>query len=229
MEEEDGESISENSSDGSESEDEGKKPTKPVVRTKYDRMFERKNQDVLSQHYTKLIEDSDHHDDEEDDFITLKRADRDLPSISLQEVKFENLSKNKMKLSNAKRKAILNAPMREKIIFGEDGVGVEAGVGEDGEKWLEKKGGMDGVVEEGKKYAESERSRMKDADVIDRAEAKEKRKEKKRKRKERERMNETGGAVFAGGDYDGYVSPEFDLPDSSDAEDEPWDSRPMKR
>ncbi|ESK87527.1 dead box rna helicase [Moniliophthora roreri MCA 2997] len=234
-EDEDGESVSEVPSDEGESEDEGKKLAKPVVRTKYDRMFERKNQGVLSQHYTKLIEDSDHHDDEEDDFITLKRADHDFPSISLQQVKFENLSKNKMKLSNAKRQMILNAPTREKIVFGEAGIGVEAGVGEDGEKWVEKKGGMDGVVEEGKKYAELERSRMKDADVIDRAEAKEKRKEKKRKRKERERMlqNETGGAAFMGGDDaeddDGYVSPEFDLPDSSDVEDEQWDSRPTKR
>ncbi|KAK7043745.1 ATP-dependent RNA helicase dbp4 [Paramarasmius palmivorus] len=227
-------SVDENTSDEGESEDEDKKDAKsakPAVRTKYDRMFERKNQDVLSQHYTKLIEDSNPADDEED-FITLKRADHELPSASLQDVKFENLSKNKMKLSNAKRKMILNAPAREKIVFGEDGVGVEASVGEDGERWVEEKGGMKGVVEEGRRYADLERNKMREADVIDKAEAKEKKREKKRKRKERERMlqNETGAASIGGLDDsedDGYVSPEFDLPTSSDEEREY--TRPAKR
>ena len=56
-----------------------------VVRTKYDRMFERRNQDVLTEHYSKLIDDKDgmqigtaHHTtpleaDEEDDFLSVKR------------------------------------------------------------------------------------------------------------------------------------------------------------
>ena len=55
-----------------------------AVRTKYDRMFERQNQDVLAQHYTKMIGDDneqrqiDGHDlnpdaDEEHDFLSVKR------------------------------------------------------------------------------------------------------------------------------------------------------------
>ncbi|KIW63724.1 hypothetical protein PV04_08707 [Phialophora macrospora] len=88
-------------SDGGESKKgEKQKKRKGDVRTKYDRMFERRNQDVLAEHYTKLIEDdedddSDEHEDtggngqasaglkagrngtsdnsEEDDFLSVKR------------------------------------------------------------------------------------------------------------------------------------------------------------
>lgn len=58
----------------------GKK--QPEVRTKYDRMFERRNQDVLSEHYTKLIEDDEDADqnapteadeDNDLDFLSVKR------------------------------------------------------------------------------------------------------------------------------------------------------------
>jgi len=46
----------------SDSDDQSTKAEKdqPVVRTKYDRMFERRNQDVLADHYTKLIEEEGH-------------------------------------------------------------------------------------------------------------------------------------------------------------------------
>lgn len=55
---------------------------KPAVRTKYDRMFERRNQDVLADHYAKLIDDgadeaekdTDLADaDEDNDFLSVKR------------------------------------------------------------------------------------------------------------------------------------------------------------
>ncbi|EXJ84637.1 hypothetical protein A1O3_05307 [Capronia epimyces CBS 606.96] len=56
------------SSDDDDDSDEGdranRKPRTGEVRTKYDRMFERRNQDVLSEHYTKLIEDDDDDDDD---------------------------------------------------------------------------------------------------------------------------------------------------------------------
>ncbi|KIW11892.1 hypothetical protein PV08_09165 [Exophiala spinifera] len=81
-------------SDTSGDEDEGDNKAKQkqkAVRTKYDRMFERQNQDVLAAHYTKLIEDDDDEDqdaardpssraannneDDEDepDFLSVKR------------------------------------------------------------------------------------------------------------------------------------------------------------
>jgi ATP-dependent RNA helicase DDX10/DBP4 len=69
------------------------KQKQKAVRTKYDRMFERQNQDVLAEHYTKLIEDDEDEDegghepnskprtndvaaddkDEETDFLSVKR------------------------------------------------------------------------------------------------------------------------------------------------------------
>ncbi|EXJ55257.1 hypothetical protein A1O7_08183 [Cladophialophora yegresii CBS 114405] len=74
----------------SESDDEKQKKRKNGdVRTKYDRMFERRNQGVLAEHYTKLIEDEDDNDEasaglrrsrngtsdnnEDDDFLSVKR------------------------------------------------------------------------------------------------------------------------------------------------------------
>ncbi|KAI1624506.1 P-loop containing nucleoside triphosphate hydrolase protein [Exophiala viscosa] len=71
--------------EGSDSSDaEGKSKPKKEVRTKYDRMFERQNQDVLAEHYTKLIGDdedasntrngaADDDDDDELDFLSVKR------------------------------------------------------------------------------------------------------------------------------------------------------------
>lgn len=66
-----------------EEEDDGDsaEKAKPAVRTKYDRMFERRNQDVLAEHYVKMIgsddDDSqpDGHDDadEDNDFLAVKR------------------------------------------------------------------------------------------------------------------------------------------------------------
>ncbi|KAL8673360.1 MAG: hypothetical protein Q9224_007528, partial [Gallowayella concinna] len=43
------------------------------VKTKYDRMFERTNQDILSQHYTKLIDQADNDGDDDDDDINQLR------------------------------------------------------------------------------------------------------------------------------------------------------------
>ncbi|KAF1364678.1 DEAD-domain-containing protein [Lizonia empirigonia] len=67
----------------SDSEEEAPKEAKPV-RTKYDRMFERQNQDVLADHYKKLVRDGDGDDADDftgagaattgdDDFMAVKR------------------------------------------------------------------------------------------------------------------------------------------------------------
>ncbi|THV08033.1 DEAD-domain-containing protein [Dendrothele bispora CBS 962.96] len=225
-------SSSEEDEEGKEKSETSSKPSN-TVRTKYDRMFERKNQNILSAHYNKLVEKEPEVDDDED-FITLKRADHELPDDSLNEVNMENLSKRKQKLGKAKRTVILNAPIRNKLVFDDEGNAREAHDVADADEWMKEKGGMGAVAEEGVKYAETERGKMKLADVIDRQEAKEKRKEKKRKRKERERGqvdDEGGGAtalvapVF---DDDGYVSPEFDLP-SEESDDEEEYARPVKR
>ncbi|KAF2276272.1 DEAD-domain-containing protein [Westerdykella ornata] len=79
------------SSEGEEEEDEPAKKKVKTVRTKYDRMFERQNQDILADHYKKLVRDDDAvdgataakdtegaeqphaNDNEDDDFLAVKR------------------------------------------------------------------------------------------------------------------------------------------------------------
>jgi ATP-dependent RNA helicase DDX10/DBP4 len=43
-------------------------------------MFERKNRGVLSEHYNKLVDHTSEDSGSDEDFITPKRADHDLPS-----------------------------------------------------------------------------------------------------------------------------------------------------
>ena len=106
-------------------------------------MFERRNQDILSKHYGKLIErDSD----EEEDLITLKRADHDLTEgdESLQLIKAQNLSNRKLKLGFAKRKMILNAPSTKRLVFDDDGQVHQADNVTLAEEWVKEKGGIHG-------------------------------------------------------------------------------------
>ncbi|KAI6112360.1 DEAD-domain-containing protein [Pisolithus croceorrhizus] len=195
-------------------------PSKPGVRTKYDRMFGRKNQNILSEHYAKMV---DHEDSGDEDFITLKRAAHDLPdSKEAVGIDVEDLSKRKLKLSRTKRMVAKYGQLGQKLIFDEDGNPHEVyEMVEPGEFY---KHGSDSVKEAGRKFAEGERGRLKEADVLDKQLAKEKRQEKKRRRKEREkglRGDEDGihGPVVAPlGDEDGYVTPEFDLPSESESD-----------
>ncbi|KAK0451844.1 P-loop containing nucleoside triphosphate hydrolase protein [Armillaria borealis] len=190
-----------------------------TVRTKYDRMFERKNQGVLSEHYNKLV--SREPGDDDDDFMTLKRADHDLE----EDPSAEPLSL----LGRAKRTLILNTPSSKKIVFNDAGEAREAYGVADAEEWVQERGGMEGVMKEGAKYAEGERGKMRIADVVDKEEAREKKREKKRKRKERERevgMIDDGPVVEPLPEDDGYVSPTFDF--STDDEDDAV-SPPSKR
>ncbi|KAG1872949.1 hypothetical protein DFJ58DRAFT_722111 [Suillus subalutaceus] len=149
--------------------------TKPGVRTKYDRMFERKNQNILSAHYSKLIDHGDAVDDDED-FITLKRSNHDLSDTDANP-EIDNLSKRKLKLSRTKRAVAKYGQLGHKILQRGSGRGEEAG----------------------KAFVEGEKDKLKGADVVDKMEAKDKKREKKRKRKDREngvdRDDVHGGAI----------------------------------
>lgn len=153
----------------------------PKVRTKYDRMFERKNQNILSEHFTKLVDHATD-SDSDDDFITLKRADHDLNDSELPEHDFASKRKQKMALS---KKAIAKGgPKGSKLVFDDEGNPHELYEMKTAEEVFK---GKDDVKEAGRRFAEDERGKLREADVLDREEAKEKKKEKKRKRKERER------------------------------------------
>ena len=55
----------------------GRRRKKGEVRTKYDRMFERVNQDVLTSHYSKMVGENGGEgdgDDDDEDFLSVKRV-----------------------------------------------------------------------------------------------------------------------------------------------------------
>ncbi|KAJ7507376.1 ATP-dependent RNA helicase dbp-4 [Mycena galericulata] len=223
------------SSEEEEADEEDEEPLKPAkpgaVRTKYDRMFERKNQNVLSEHYSKLLDGGDDDGDGED-FITLKRADHDLGGMDLPD-ESADISKRKQRMGKAKR-ALLTGGMPRKLVFDDEGNAHEMYEMEDAGRWVEEKGGLQGVTAEGRKFAAGEMGKMKVANVLDKEEAREKKREKKRKRKEREKAldGQSGGPMVVGpvSDDDGYVSPEFDLPSDSGSDDgETWAPPPAKR
>ena len=153
------------------------------VRTKYDRMFERKNQNVLSKPYRQLVDHSGL--DEDDDFITLKRADHDLPLDPSPKEHVANLSKRKQKLSKSKLAILKYGDLGKKLIFDDEGKPHEVYEMADAEELF--KGGVATAKEAGRKFAEEEKGKMRVADEDDKREAKEKKRERKRKRKERER------------------------------------------
>ena len=153
----------------------------PKVRTKYDRMFERKNQDILSKHFTKMV-DHEMGDDSDDDFITLKRADHELDDGLRGEHEF--VSKRKEKLAASKKGIAKYGERGKKLVFDDDGQAHEIYELQSVEQVFK---GKDDVQEAGRRFAETERSRLREVDVLDKSEAKAKKQEKKRKRKERER------------------------------------------
>ncbi|KAI0664113.1 DEAD-domain-containing protein [Cubamyces menziesii] len=208
------------------------------VRTKYDRMFERKNQNILSEHYNKLVDHSadTNADGSDDDFITLKRADHDLDDNTTTEHDF--ISKRKQKMLASKKALAKIGPRGHKLVYDDEGKPHEIYEIKDASEVFKS---VDEVKEAGRKFAESERGKLQQADVVDKAEAKEKKREKKRKRKEREREGEMydsdddgdvamGPTVAELSDDDGYVSPEFELPsDSEGSADEQPPSKKAKQ
>lgn len=149
------------------------------MRTKYDRMFARKNQNILSEHYAKLV-DREGDGDEEEDFITLKRADHDIDedgnAISA------NLSKRKQKLGVSKKAMAKYKELPSHVKFDDEGQAHHILDIKDDKEF--RQGDVSAAQ---RQFAEKEKEKLKDADVADRQLAKDKRKEKKRKRKDRER------------------------------------------
>ncbi|KAG8743286.1 ATP-dependent RNA helicase dbp4 [Ceratobasidium sp. 414] len=208
------------------------------VRTKYDRMFERRNQGILSEHYTKLVDHGDEDSGPDDDFITLKRADHDLPgdhtrrlhaSSSLSAIDHEDISKRKLKIGQSKSAMLKYKSSGTKLVFDEGGEAHPLYEMRDDSAFIVEAGGD--VVGAGKTYVDEVRLRMQGEDMLDKEEAKNKKKEKKRKRKERE--TERDGSTIAGpsiqedGGDEGYISPDFDgFGLSSDSDNEASAYRP---
>ncbi|EGV65406.1 ATP-dependent RNA helicase dbp4 [Yamadazyma tenuis] len=182
------------------------------VRTRYDRMFERKNQTVLSDHYlnmtgSKKTKDSDEEDsDEEEEFMVVKRKDHhlyeeDLPDASIP------VSKRQAKKALSKKLSVATKGNPTKLVFDDDGKAHPIYELEDEEDF--KKAGDANVQKE--QFVTKESEYMGVADVQDKLTAREKRDEKKRRRKEIERRareegyedsDDEGEAVYRLGDPD---------------------------
>ncbi|KAG8748766.1 ATP-dependent RNA helicase dbp4 [Ceratobasidium sp. 423] len=201
-------------------------------------MFERKNQNILSEHYTKLIDHEDNETDHDGDFITLKRANHGLPddelrptqqSTLLNKVDREDISQRKLKIGQSKRAMLKYKSGGTKFVFDDDGGAHPLYEMQDDAAFKQEADGD--VIGAGKVYVDQVRTRMRDEDMVDKEEAREKKKEKKRKRKAREQEAEGAGtvALVPDADDDGYISPDFGglLSDADD--DDPLVYRPNKR
>ena len=193
----------------SSSEDEGntEEPTakKPITRTKYDRMFERTNQDILTDHYNKLVNEGQDQardakdEDEVNDFLTVKRrlsnasgvdseADDTLLLPKSDSTRMTGNatakadSKRKEKLLKSKKKLLKLKEKGQKLVFDDEGNPHQIYELEN-EDQFKQRGPADAQKS---KFLEDEQTRLQAADLIDKQALKARRKEKREKRKARE-------------------------------------------
>ncbi|ODV78978.1 ATP-dependent RNA helicase DBP4 [Suhomyces tanzawaensis NRRL Y-17324] len=179
--------LEQTNDDGEEANDKGDK-----VRTKYDRMFERKNQTVLSDHYLNLAgtkkaqtQAEDEEDDSDDDFMKVKRKDHDLNLDELPDLN-KPVSKRAEKKALSKKMSLTGNAT--KLKFDDDGVAHPLYELEDEDDFKAKGSAKD----QKESFVSKETVAMNEADIEDMLTVKEKKKEKKRRRKEMERrMNES--------------------------------------
>lgn len=217
----------------SEDEDEefppdGSRPEKQKAPlTKYDRMFERRNQDIFTDHYAKLIDQNpDGHSenaDEADDaeFLTVKRRinENDLHTVVGSEAdtttpkkpgRFKKIitgigkdpviidSKRKEKLLKSKKKLLKLKGNGTKLVFDADGNARQIYELED-ENQFKQRGAPEAQKVE---FLEAEGKRLQEADQIDKEAVKEKRKDLKEKKK-RKALEATAAGSQSAQDIDG--------------------------
>ncbi|KAG4030735.1 hypothetical protein MFRU_011g01910 [Monilinia fructicola] len=238
-----------------DSETEKKPKKKGEVRTKYDRMFERRNQDVLSGHYSKMIADDNPTKvgdgtadaDEDNDFLSVKRVlpienddssdDSDggvatgplakvIDGISKDPIVID--SKRKEKLLKSKKKLLKLKDRGTKMIFDEEGNPHQVYELEDEEDFRAR-----GSAEEQRaKFLEEEAKRVREADLLDKQTAKDKKREKREKRKAREAAldddDDEAPELADVGDEDPMALLRS-LPLPEDEEDDDATTRPAKR
>jgi len=202
---------------------------KQDVRTKYDRMFERKNQDVLADHYAKMVtsttDDADRLDGQQsldDDLFSVKRR---IPVEDEDEAELESEEEDTLDpdvpgaksimIPGAKAPLILDSKRREKLLKSKkkllklkekgtklvfDDEGKAHAIYELADEDMFKSAGT--AEEQRKRFLLEEAERVKEADMVDKAAVKDKRRAKKEKRKERERAEaeEDEGVELAGGE-----------------------------
>lgn len=236
-----------NANDEGEIEDQTKK-----VRTKYDKMFERKNQDVLSEHYMQLnpglggkMSNTSDDDDDDEEFMKVKRHDDEVKTADLPELEL-NSSKRAMKKALSRKLTAMKGDKGAKLVFDEDGKAHPVYELDDEETFLK-----EGPSKVHSEFLSTEREKMTKADEIDKGVVRDKRAEKKRRRKELEKQLEgdsddsegpyvaTLGALASGDENaDNYESDEYgegvpdlenDLEDSEGEDDVQPEKKKQKK
>ncbi|KAI8377814.1 P-loop containing nucleoside triphosphate hydrolase protein [Radiomyces spectabilis] len=202
-----------------ESDKEEEVKSTPAVKTKYDRMFQRKNQDILSEHYNKLVDyDADAVNNDDDDFMQLTRVDHELesePEEDLKELTAENLSKRQAKMS--KKERAKRMAKGEKLIFDEEGNPHQLYEMIDEAEFLK----AGDAKSQRETFISETGEQMKIADVEDKLTAKEKKKEKKMKKKLREleeKRREQAAMGMAVSDDEDFESEEASEEEEQDEE-----------
>ncbi|KAL2165052.1 hypothetical protein VTH06DRAFT_348 [Thermothelomyces fergusii] len=233
--------LSSDSESDSDAEGDGKrKKDKNQVRTKYQKMAERQNQDVLSEHYRKLIDEGDTQaggeggggggggSDDETGFLSVKRVLADDAQIDAAaggkdaagaEPKTVKLGKSELVIDSRRREKLLKSKKKlakymdkgTKLVFDDDGNAHPIYELQDEEDFA-KEGPADKLR---RQFVEAEAEKVKEADAEDKQIAKKRLKEKRERRKARER-EELGLAPRGDG---GAVQLDVDGADDDDGED----------
>lgn len=204
----------------------GDLPPAAPPRTKYDRMFERQNQTVLSKPYLSLTD----HTAADDDFITVKRRDHALVEEELPDLSLPAL---KRQAKRALLRKLSKHGSANKVRFDDEGnphavyeLGDEADFELAGDARTQQQ-----------QFVAREAAVMGEADAADKEHARQKRQDKKRKRREAERRArgaDSDGDEGDGGDSDVDLDRDLErgeaLADAAVAPAAPrWFEHPRKR
>ncbi|ORZ01354.1 P-loop containing nucleoside triphosphate hydrolase protein [Syncephalastrum racemosum] len=166
------------------------------AKTKVERMFQRKNQDVLSEHYHKLVNfDDENGSDEEEDFMTVQRVNHELSGDEeegsgaeqdIKDLEAENKSKRQQKMT--KKDLAKKGPKGERLVFDDEGNAHQLYELEDEADFLK----AGDAKSQWEAFIKEKTAVMQAADVDDKQVAKLKRKEKRLKKKMREQAEREG-------------------------------------
>lgn len=149
------------------------------AKTKFDKMFERKNQTVLSDHYLNITKSQAQADEDDGDFLSLKRGDHQLKEEDLPPL-IAPQSKRAVRRALSKKASLASKGNATKMVFDEDGEAHPVYELED-EEQFHQKGDAKSQKQE---FLTKEAEVMAEHDLEDKRLAKEKKQEKKRKQLE---------------------------------------------
>lgn len=191
--------------------------TNPVVKTKIDKMFQKKNLSVLSDHYARLNDNAsyanlDNDNSDNDSFLSIKRKNHDIEDDSEELPSTIQSKKAIMKANKMKSAASIVAAKRTHLVFdaenGRDGADdneEDDVLGVKPRLKLPYKQDATITVEEGEEYIAAEKERLSVRDKQDYLRVKEKKREQKFIEKEKRRRSEAAKKCGSDDDGDGEV------------------------